>query len=329
MSATLSSPASVANASSIATYTAAHVLMVEPNEFRFNDETSSTNAFQHTDAVANIASLALVQHRALRDLLTSNGVTVTLFQADASTPDAPFCNNWFSTHPAMAGLRDAAGTIEEDVPPTLVLYPLLAPNRRRERSAALVDGLFRRLYPRVINMAFHEERGRYLESTGSLCMHDGARTVYAALSPRTDRELAAAWAERMGYRLVAFHARDAGGMLYYHTNVMMFIGHGLAGVCLESIDVAERATVEQALAQSGLSVIAITREQAANFCGNALSLTNARGERLLAMSSRAWQHFNAAQQSAIEARCRVLHTDLSAFEQVGGGSARCLIGELF
>lgn len=313
----------------ITTYTAAHVLMVEPNAFRFNDETSATNAFQHGEAGGDIAALALAQHRALRDLLTANGVTVTLCQADVATPDAPFCNNWFSTHPAMAGLRDAAGILEEDVPPTLVLYPLLAPNRRRERNAALVDGLFRRLYPRVINMAFHEERGRFLESTGSLCMHDGARTVYAALSPRTDRELAAAWAERMGYRLVAFHARDAAGMLYYHTNVMMFIGHGLAGVCLESIDAAERPMVEQALASSGLDVIALSRDQAANFCGNALSLTNARGERLLAMSSRAWAHFTADQRRVVEARCRVLHADLSAFEDVGGGSARCLIGELF
>lgn len=324
-------PHSSAPSSAIpAVSTACHVLMVEPNDFRFNDETSGTNAFQNPAARDGVAARALSQHRALRDLLTANGVYVTLCQADPTTPDAPFCNNWFSTHPAMTGLRDAHSILEEDVPPTLVLYPLLAENRRRERQRALIDGFFRRMYPRVINMTFHEERGRILESTGSLCMHDAARTVYAAISPRTDRELAAAWAERMGYRLVAFHARDEGGMLYYHTNVMMFIGHGLAGVCLESIeDPAERRMVEDALRASGLTVIAITRAQAANFCGNALSLANPGGEKLLVMSSRAWENFEPAQKAVIEAACRVLHTDLSAFEDAGGGSARCLIGELF
>ena len=309
--------------------TACHVLMVEPNDFRFNEETSGTNAFQNPKA-ADVAARALTQHRALRDLLTANGVYVTLCQADPSTPDAPFCNNWFSTHPAMKGLRDAHGILEEDVPPTLVLYPLLAENRRRERQRTLIDGFFRRMYPRVMNMTFHEDQGRILESTGSLCMHDAARTVYAAISPRTDPELAAAWAERMGYRLVAFRAEDANGMLYYHTNVMMFIGHGIAGVCLESIvDAEERRTVEEALRASGLMVIPITRAQAANFCGNALSLTNVHGEKLLVMSSRAWAHFTPAEQTLLEAQCRVLHTDLSSFEDAGGGSARCLIGELF
>lgn len=303
--------------------------MVEPTDFRFNDETSETNRFQNPTKDEGIAQRALAQHRCLRDLLTSNGVTVTLAQADEATPDAPFCNNWFSTHPAMHGLRDAHGSIEEDVPPTLVLYPLLAPNRRRERSASLVEGLFRRMYPRIFNMAFHEKSGRFLESTGSLCMHDSARMVYAAISPRTDRELASAWAERMGYRLVAFHARDARGIAYYHTNVMMFIGHGLAGVCLESIDDTDLPCVQDALASSDLEVMGISRDQAANFCGNALSLTNARGEPLLVMSTRAWESFDPDQQRLMSRHCKVLHTDLSVFEEIGGGSARCLIGELF
>jgi hypothetical protein len=314
-----------------AIYDTAHVLMIAPNDFRFNSETSGDNAFQHAPVGdAGIGSLAETQHRALRALLIDNGVIVTLHRADHATPDAPFCNNWFSTHPAMKGLRDAQGIMEEDVPQTVVLYPLLAPNRRIERRPELVEGLLRRMYPRMINMAHHEERGRFLESTGSLCMHDARRTVYAAISQRTDPGLAAAWAEKMGYRLVAFHSTDATGKPYYHTNVMMYIGHDLGVVCLESIgDASERATVEEALAESGLEVMAISRAQVGEFCGNALTLTNNRGERLLVMSTRAWENYSPAQQAVLERHCRVLHTDLSAFEQVGGGSARCLIGELY
>jgi hypothetical protein len=317
-----------------AVYSCSHVLLVEPNSFRFNEETSATNAFQHP-AAGDIspevaAARAAQQHRALQDLLAANGILVTLCEADSQTPDAPFCNNWFSTHPAMKGLRDAHGMMEEDVPPTVVIYPLMAPNRRRERRTDLIDGLMRRLYPRVINMAHHEQRGVYLESTGSLCMHDAARTVYAALSPRTDRELANAWADKMGYRLIAFTAVDEAGSAYYHTNVMMFIGHGVAGVCLESIvNPAERKMVEQSLVETGLTVVPITRAQVNQFCGNALSLTNATGERLLVMSSRAWNAFTQQQQATLSEQCRVLHTDLSMFEDLGGGSARCLIGELF
>jgi hypothetical protein len=307
--------------------------MIEPCAFRLNEQTAGTNAFQHGVgdlSPAEAAAAALAQHRHLQQLLIAHGVLVTVAKAAEDTPDAPFCNNWFSTHPAMRGLRDAHGIMEEDVAATLVLYPLLAPNRRMERRPDLVDGLLRRLYPRVINMAHHEERGVFLESTGSLCMHDAARTVYAALSPRTDAGLAAAWADKMGYRLVAFHARDAGGTLYYHTNVMMYIGHGIAGVCLESIeDATERREVEQALAASGLEVVEITRAQVLQFCGNALSLTNAAGDRLLVMSSRAWGGYTPSQQRTLSARCKVLHADLSLFEDLGGGSARCLIGELF
>ncbi|CAN5250023.1 arginine deiminase-related protein [soil metagenome] len=313
-----------------ALYSCSHVLMVEPNHFRCNEETVGTNAFQKASSETTGSALALQQHRALQELLLSNGVAVTLCRADAASPDAPFCNNWFSTHPAMEGIRDGHGMMEEDTPPTVVLYPLLAPNRRRERRADLVQGLFRRLYPRVINMSHHENRGLFLESTGSLCMHDATRTVYAALSPRTNRELADAWADKMSYRMVAFRATDAHGMEYYHTNVMMFIGHGVAGVCLESVeDPAERAALETSLNASGITIVPISRAQVEGFAGNVLSLTNNRGERLLVMSSKAWTSFTPHQQAVLEDHCHVLHTDLSVFEDLGGGSARCLIGELF
>jgi hypothetical protein len=214
-------------------------------------------------------------------------------------------------------------------PATLVLYPLLAENRRRERRTDLVE-LLRSGYEHVVDLSDRERRGVFLESTGSLCLDDAARVAYAALSPRTDAGLAAEWAEQLGYRLVTFRATDAGGTPYYHTNVMMFIGHGLAGVALESIDIpAERRAVERSLEESKLEILPITRGQVLQFCGNCLALGTDRGEPVFVMSTTAYRGFGAEQRGRIEAHGRILHAPLDAFETIGGGSARCLLGELF
>jgi len=306
---------------------ASHVLLIAPVDFRANEETAESNVFQHTvddTEATRLARVAVEQHRALRDLLVDNGVAVTIVRSRTDTPDAPFCNNWFSTHPA-AGDRNT---------PVLVLYPMLAPNRRIERRKDLI-GLLRDRYDCVVDFSEREREGVFLESTGSLCLDDSARVAYATISPRTHQSLASEWATSLGYRLVAFRATDAAGVPYYHTNVMMFIGHGLAAVCLEAIGEARsdgetgRAGVVQSLRQSGLEVMTITREQVLRFCGNSLPLVNDAGERLLVMSSAAYHAYARAQRVIIERHARILHTDLSAFEEIGGGSARCLLGELF
>lgn len=300
---------------------ASHVLLIEPVRYRYNPETRATNAFQTApspEEQERLSALAVEEHHRLRDLLVQHGVTVTLSRSLESSPDAPFCNNWFSTHPA-----------DERAPATLVLYPLLAENRRIERRADLV-ALLRPSYPRLVDLSPNERKARFLESTGSLVLDHPARTAYAAISPRTDRTLAAEWAEELGYRLVAFTAVDATGVPYYHTNVMMFIGHGLAGVSLEAIGApAERTLVESRLRDDGEEILPLTREQAASFCGNCLALASGAGEPLFVMSSQAWRAFSPAERATIEGHGRILHTELSAFERLGGGSARCLMAELF
>ena len=300
---------------------ASHVLLIEPVDFRYNPETGDSNPFQqHVSAVdaERLSHEAAVQHRRLRDLLIENGVQITVARSRRETPDAPFCNNWFSTHPPANGR-----------PATLVLYPLLAPNRRIERRSDLVD-LLRHGYGRVVDLSGRETGGAFLESTGSLCLDDAAHVAYAALSPRTDQALASEWARTLGYRLVTFRAADANGVPYYHTNVMMFIGHGLAGVGLESIvDPAERARVEQSLRESGLEILPITRDQILQYCGNCLPLATDEGEPLVVMSTTAYEAFSAAERATIARHGRILHTPLDAFETLGGGSARCLLGELF
>ncbi len=300
---------------------ATHVLLLEPVRFRYNRETGETNAFQFApepEEEARLSALAVDQHHRFRDLLVENGVAVTLAKSLEATPDAPFCNNWFSTHPAEAGH-----------PSTLVLYPLLAQNRRLERRADLVE-MLRPGYPRIIDLSSNEAQGRYLESTGSLVLDHRGRAAYAALSPRTDRDLAVEWAGKLDYDLVAFTAVDRTGVPYYHTNVLMFVGHGLGGVTLEAITATgERDAVEARLLRDGNEVLSLSQEQAANFCGNCLALSSAGGEPLWVMSSQAWRAFGAAGRAALERHGRILHTELSAFERLGGGSARCLVAELF
>jgi hypothetical protein len=300
---------------------ASHVLLVEPVNFRYNRETGATNAFQIAPAPAEeqaLSELAVEQHHRVRDLLVDHGVAVTLTRSLPTSPDAPFCNNWFSTHPAGDG-----------APATMVLYPLLAENRRIERRSDLV-ALLRPAYPRLVDLSPNERKARFLESTGSLVLDHDTRTAYAALSPRTDFSLASEWAGELEYDLVAFTATDRTGVPFYHTNVLMFIGHGLAGICLESIgSSAERRAVEERLQKDGKEILPLTQEQTANFCGNCLALSSGDGTPLLFMSSQAWRCFSADQRARIERHGRILHTELSAFERLGGGSARCLVAELF
>ncbi len=308
------------------TRAASHVLVVAPNEYRTNAETAESNAFQRAvDATEAgvLAAQAVEQHRALRNLLVDHGVRVTVVRSLRETPDAPFCNNWFSTH------RPSTGD-----PATLVLYPMMAPSRRIERRPELIR-MLGQWYPNRIDYSAREVHGTFLESTGSLCLDDTNRVAYAAISIRTDLGLTREWARALGYRLVAFEATDAEGLPYYHTNVMMFLGHGLAGICLESINesgragMAGRAEVEASLREGGFEILPITRRQVLAFCGNCLPLVNDQGEPLLVMSSAAYHGFSSADRTVIERHATILHTDLAAFEALGGGSARCLLGELF
>ncbi|MGE0440914.1 MAG: arginine deiminase-related protein [Gemmatimonadales bacterium] len=305
---------------------ASHVLLIAPHRYRTNAETAESNAFQKSvsKTEANrLGALAERQHAALRALLIANGVRITVARALETTPDAPFCNNWFSTHAA-------AGSAER----RLALYPMLAPSRRLERREDLIRMLSAG-YGSVVDLSRREEEETYLESTGSLVLDETSRVAYAAVSPRTDLAVAREWAGLMGFRLVAFRATDAGGIPYYHTNVMMFIGHGQAGICLDAVaetggdGLSSRGEVLASLEKNGLDIVPIARKQLLDFCGNCLALSNDRDEPLFVMSSRAYKGFSNPQRKALSSRAKLLHTDLSAFETLGGGSARCLLGELF
>ena len=240
------------------------VFMIEPASFSFNEETAASNAMQHSgDAEAGAAEVmatARAELQQLRRALESEGVRVQV-GADTAVPrkpDALFPNNWISFH--------------DDG--TIVLYPMLAPNRRLERRTELIDEACAALdfHPRRrLDFSAHEAAGKFLEGTGSLVLDHVARVAYACRSPRTDAALVSEWAAQMDYEAVIFDAADARGRPYYHTNVLMWIGSRGLTCCTEAIAAADRPRVVASFRNSGRELIEIDRAAVDAFAGNMLA----------------------------------------------------------
>lgn len=307
------------------------VFMVRPARFGFNAETAASNAFQSPAGTAaavavaaeSLAAAARAEFDAFVRQLAAEGVQVVVGEdsAEPRKPDAVFPNNWVSFH--------ADGT--------LVLYPMLAPNRRLERRAELVDQVIERtgfVVRRRLDLTAHERAGRILEGTGSLVLDHVQRVAYAVPSSRTDAALVRQWCEAMGYQPEIFAANDARGQPYYHSNVVLSVGTQFAVLVGEALAPADRERVVDRLARSGRAVIDINRAQANEFCANVLELgtwDEALGDSsVLALSQRARAAFTAAQLQQLEAAVDVLiAVPLPVIENVGGGGARCMLAEVF
>ena len=299
------------------------VLMVSPDDFAFNQETAQSNVFQK-----RTAETVLLQKRAMAEFtgmvkkLRSSGVRVISLPSrrDIKTPDAVFPNNWFSLHKGGNGERIIAG------------YPMLAPNRRAERRVDELTGKLRENginVSKTIDFSRYEVEGKFLEGTGSMVLDRTHRVAYASLSPRTDRSVLADFSDKLGYRPVTFSSYDSTGSLIYHTNVMMSVGERFAVICADAIrDEQERATVLKELEQSGKTVIPITLDQVRSMCGNILEL-RAKGKRIIVMSKTAYDHFTPGQKKILRGLGSLLPVNIKTIETTGGGSARCMLGELF
>jgi hypothetical protein len=300
--------------------TTSHILMVRPESFGFNPQAALSNHFQSPIpglSEEDIRQRAIAEFEGLAQTLRSEGVTVNIVHdsPEPKKPDAVFPNNWGSYH--------ADGTV--------VLYPMCSPNRRWERRRSILDMLEQGYrIEQEIDLAHYEADGKFLEGTGSMIFDRPNRLCYACLSERTDEALLREWCAKMGYEPVVFHALDGHGKAIYHTNVMMGLGTHFAVVCLESVPhEAERAALLAKLQATGKEVVDISLEQVGEFAGNVIELEDARGERLLVMSSRAYAAFTPGQRAAIERSARMVHAPIPTIEQAGGGSARCMIAEVF
>jgi len=291
--------------------------MVRPAAFGYNEETAVNNAFQQKGTGADIQAEARRESDAYIGLLESSGINVVAAEdtAEPHTPDSVFPNNWFSTH--------------DDG--TLVLYPMFAENRRLERKPAVLEAIKANFdVKRIVDLTHYEEEGKFLEGTGSMVLDRAGRIVYACRSPRTNEEVLRDFCESLGYSPLMFDASDAGGRQIYHTNVMMHIGSDTAVVCMESIgDAEERARVRSSLEESGRTIVEITHGQMEHFAGNMLELRSSRGEACLVMSKTARSALSEDQLSVLGSGRRLITPDLDCIEMNGGGSARCMLAELF
>jgi hypothetical protein len=298
------------------TQTADAVLMIRPAHFAANPETAASNRFQasaRTDR--DVAARAAREFDGLAVALAAAGVRVHAFAGarDAGLPDEVFPNNWVSFH--------------EDG--TAVLYPLLAPSRRRERRPELVDALRGHGYrvTRVVDLTALEEKQQYLEGTGSIVLDRVDRVAYACRSPRTHDAALAEFGRELGYETHAFDAADRDGHAIYHTNVLLSIGTRFAVLCTRALrDADERRRVVERLA-AHRELIDLDFEQLHSFAGNVLEL-RAGDSPVIALSAAALASLHPAQRGALESHGELVVADVPTIERVGGGSVRCMLAEV-
>ena len=290
--------------------------MIRPLHFAFNSETAVNNSFQFRRNTENLTANAVREFDVFVNALRKEGIDVTVVEdsAEPHTPDAIFPNNWISLH-------------ENGV---YCLYPMFAPNRRKERKTEVIELIRKKFkYHQLIDFTKYESENRFLEGTGSMVLDRDQRIAYACLSPRTDSGILEDFCKKLHYQPIVFHATDHSGEAIYHTNVMMCVADRFVVICLDSIqDPAERNRVTEAILDSGKEIIPISPDQMNQFAGNMLQLENKSGEKILVMSSAAWQTLHSDQKAKLAIYNRFLYSSLQNIEANGGGSARCMIAEI-
>ncbi|SDE09203.1 hypothetical protein SAMN05421636_103212 [Pricia antarctica] len=299
------------------------ILMIRPVNFRMNEQTAVNNYFQEDIDIKNSAINTRAQEEfdTFVTVLRKRGVHVIVVEdtKNPDTPDSIFPNNWISFH--------------EDG--TVGIYPMFAENRRNERRNDILDILENEgfVIKNSIDYTAAEAEGFFLEATGSMALDRVNKKAYCALSDRADEALFIEFCEDFEYSPVIFTAyQSVGGkrMPIYHTNVMMCLADTFAVICLDTIDdKKERKNVADHLKQDGKAIIAITEQQMHHFAGNMLQVLGADNEPLLVMSTQAYNSLTPAQVASIEKNCGIVHSSLETIETCGGGSARCMMAEVF
>jgi hypothetical protein len=299
--------------------------MIRPVKFGYNVETAENNHYQKILSGLSpdaIQQKALKEFNTFADKLRNSGVQViTIDDTPANdTPDSIFPNNWISFH--------------EDG--TVVTYPMWAPSRRRERRADILDVLIHAYgfsISHKVDFSRFEQEEKFLEGTGSMVLDRQHKIAYACISPRTHCDLLAQFCQDFGYEpqiFVASQMTEDGFAEIYHTNVMMSVGEDIAILCADAIrNEAERGRVIQRLKDTHKKIIYITEEQANHFAGNMLQVKNQQGKKLLVMSEQAYLSLTKDQLNQITVHTDILHSPLYTIEACGGGSARCMMAEIF
>ena len=300
------------------------IVMVPPDHFGFNPQTAETNPYQHTQQAVHsstheIREEAQLEFAQMIQTLRRHGVNVLVLpnRPHATTPDAVFPNNWFSHH------QDGK----------LVLYPLLTPNRRQERQPEALLELLHQVgikKPEIIDLTKDEEKGLFLESTGSMIFDRMHNVAFAMASARTVKEEFEKWCELMHYEGVYLDIAEQHQQETYHTNIHMCIGTEFVIVCLEVLESdEEKEKVREKINSLRKECIEILLDQVYQFCGNVLELQAKDGKKLLVMSETAQKGFTKEQLSRLSRYVEIVPIAIPTIEAVGGGGVRCMMAEVF
>ncbi len=295
--------------------------MIEPIAFGYNAETAENNYFQVEQKEADIQSKALAEFKVFVEKLKNRGINVITIKdtLDPHTPDSIFPNNWVSFH------RDGK----------VVLYPMFASNRRVERREDIIETIKQKGFEvsELDDWSLPETQGHFLEGTGSMIFDHDNRIAYGSVSLRLDENLFREFCAKYGFKPVVFHSFQTVGnerLPIYHTNVMMCVADRFVVICLNCIDdEIERNMVAETIKNSGKEIIEISEKQMQQFAGNMLQVQNTDGKKFLIMSQTAYQSLEQNQIENIEKYCEIIYSDLNTIEVNGGGSARCMLAEIF
>ena len=296
------------------------VLMIEPAAFGFNAETAQNNYFQINSENAETQTKALQEFNNFVEKLRSKGINVITVKdtLEPHTPDSIFPNNWISMH--------SDGTV--------VLYPMCAVNRRWERRNDILEMLQKDFKVKeIVDLSASENEGKFLEGTGSMIFDHDNKLAYGSVSLRLDEKLFREFCEKFDFKPIVFHSYQTANnerLPIYHTNVMMCVADRFVVICLDCIDdETERKNVVNAIVNSGKEIVEISETQMQQFAGNMLQVQNSEGKKFLVMSQSAYQSLNSEQISNIEKYSEIIYSDLETIETNGGGSARCMLAEVF
>lgn len=294
------------------------LFMVRPAHFAFNEQTADSNSFQNIPKdIVDLQAKVLAEFDHAVHTLRQEGIDVWVIEdtKDIIKPDAVFPNNWISTH--------------EDG--TIVLYPMLTPNRRAERRNDVVAALQAKYkVSRLVDLSSYESQNLFLEGTGSIVFDHTARLAYACISPRTDLQVLQYLCAEIGYQPLVFHSEDEHAKAVYHTNVIMGIGTNFVLICLDSVkDKTEHDLLVKSFEISSKQIIEISFAQVKAFGGNVLAVRNDVGKQYLALSASAYYSLSEEQIEQIERHAALLPISIPTIETIGGGSVRCMLAQNF
>ena len=291
-----------------------HLFMIEPEAFYSNEQTAFTNHYQEkvTDETPEIISeKALNEFHNLKSAIEERGIKVTSLKGSKDCPDHIF-PNWFITFQNK----------------TMQIFSMMAPNRRKEKKLSMIEHLTK-TYELTDDMSYLEDKEVFLESTSSMVFDRVNRIVYAGISPRTNAVQLIIWCRNNDFELVLFETQSHTGSPIYHTDVLMYVGTEIIGICFDVIKPEHLDYVKEKVNQYH-QVIELSDDQIKSFCGNAIEAQNEDGELFLIISSTAYKALNQTQLDKLLSSYKdIIHSDIPTIEKYGGGSARCMLTELF